>query len=98
MVAIALFELGSVAATLLILRGRSCSHRGEGSRQRPFLAFLLYLAHNVAATLASMLAGHASDRMGSVGVLALGVGAFLLAYTLFAAAGSDGRRRWVKVD
>lgn len=87
MAAVSLFELGNIAATLLILRATELLTREHGLESATFSALLLYLAYNVAATLASLPAGQASDRFGSVRVLAVGVGAFLVAYLLFAAAG-----------
>jgi MFS family permease len=45
----------------------------------------LYVAYNLAATLASIPAGRLGDRRGAVLVLVLGVGLFGLAYAGFAA-------------
>ncbi|HET7519515.1 MAG TPA: MFS transporter, partial [Actinomycetes bacterium] len=45
----------------------------------------LYVAYNLAATLASIPAGRLGDRRGAVLVLAVGVGLFGLAYAGFAA-------------
>lgn len=87
MISVGAFEVGNVAATLLILRATEAlaPTKGPGSADR--LALLLYLAYNVAAAGASLPAGRASDRFGSVVVLASGVGAFLIAYLGFAGAG-----------
>ena len=87
MVGVSLFEVGNIAATFLILRATDLLTPERGLESATFVALLLYLAYNVAATLVSLPAGHASDRIGSVRVLRLGVGAFLFAYVLFAASG-----------
>jgi MFS family permease len=87
MVGVSLFEVGNVAVTLLILRATDLLTPQRGLESATFVALLFYLAYNVAATLVSLPAGHASDRIGSVRVLRLGIGAFLFAYVLFAASG-----------
>jgi MFS family permease len=81
---IGLFELGNVAATLLILRATELLTPTRGAQAATTTALTLYLAYNVAATLTSLVAGQASDRRGSVGVLASGAGLFAVAYTGFA--------------
>ena len=55
-------------------------------------ALLLYTGCNVAATLASIPAGRAADRLGTLGpvsVLTAGVGLFAAAYTEFALTGAS---------
>lgn len=84
--AIGLFELGNVAATLLILRATELLTPTRGF-QGATTALVLYVVYNVAATVASFPAGRASDRRGSVGVLAAGAGLFALAYTGFSVTG-----------
>lgn len=84
---IGLFEVGNVAATLLILRATELLASGTGRDAATRIALLLYVAYNVAATLASFPAGRASDRRGSVTVLATGAGLFSLAYIGLAATG-----------
>lgn len=84
---IGLFELGNVAATLLILRATELLTPTRGVQAATSTALALYLAYNLAATLVSFPAGKASDRRGSVSVLAVGAGLFTLAYTGFALAG-----------
>ncbi|MGH2671125.1 MAG: MFS transporter, partial [bacterium] len=86
MVSVGAFEVGNVAATLLILRATEALTPTKGAATAGRLALLLYLAYNLAATGASLLAGRASDRQGCVVVLAAGVGAFLIAYLGFAGA------------
>jgi len=80
---IAAFELGNVAATLMILRANQQLQPAHSAHDAAQLALGLYIAYNVAATLASFPAGRASDRLGRQGpttVMALGVAVFALAY------------------
>ena len=86
---IAAFELGNVAATLLILRATELLSEGRGADSATRIALLLYLAYNIAATLSSVPAGRLSDERGPVLVLSVGVAAFLIAYVLFAVMGPD---------
>jgi MFS family permease len=87
MIAVSAFELGNLAATLLILRATQLLSPTEGADAATSTALLLYIAYNVAATITSSLAGHLSDRRSPRAVLAGGVLAFLLAYGTFAATG-----------
>lgn len=85
--AVAAFEVGNVAATLLILRATELLAPQHGTKTATTIAIGLYTAYNVAATVASVPAGRLSDRLGVRGpvlVLAGGVAAFALAYGLFA--------------
>ncbi|MFJ9948370.1 MFS transporter [Kitasatospora sp. NPDC091207] len=85
--ACAAFEVGNVAATLLILRATELLSPEHGSKTATTIALGLYAAYNAAATLASVPAGHLADRLGKRGpvrVLAGGVAAFAAAYGLFA--------------
>ena len=89
--AIAAFEVGNVAATLLILRATELLTPAHGAATATTIALGLYVAYNLAATLASIPAGQLSDRLGDRGpirVLAAGVAAFALAYGAFAVTGS----------
>ncbi|WP_328919816.1 MFS transporter [Streptomyces sp. NBC_01550] len=91
MAAVAAFEAGNVAATLLILRATDLLAPGHGTQSATTLALGLYTAYNVAATLASVPAGRLADRLGVRGpvlVLAGGVAAFALSYGLFAVSGA----------
>lgn len=63
LVGVSLFEMGNIAATLLILRATEVLTPERGLQSATFVSLLLYLAYNVAATLASLPAGHASDRV-----------------------------------
>jgi MFS family permease len=87
MAAIAAFEVGNVAATLLILRATEILPPGRGPRGAAALSLVLYTAYNLAATLASVPAGRLADRRGPRVAFALGVSLFLLAYLAFAAGG-----------
>jgi MFS family permease len=62
---------------------------GRGQDRATQLALGLYVAHNLAATVASIPAGRLGDRRSPVLVLALGVGLFGLAYAGFAAGGTS---------
>jgi MFS family permease len=89
MVGVSAFEFGNVAATLLILRASELLAPGRGQDRATQLALGLYVAYNLAATLASVPAGRIGDRRGAVLVLVLGVGLFGLAYAGFAAGGAS---------
>jgi MFS family permease len=89
MVGIGAFELGNIAATLLILRASDLLEPAHGHDGAVQIALLLYTGYNAAATLASVPAGRLVDRRGAVLVLATGVGCFLLAYVGFAATGAS---------
>ncbi|HXF73579.1 MAG TPA: MFS transporter [Actinomycetota bacterium] len=88
MAAMAAFELGNVAATLLILRASELLSPSRGERAASAFALALYTAYNLAATLASLPAGRLVDRRGPRAALGLGVGLFLLSYLGFAAGGA----------
>ena len=89
LVGVSAFEFGNVAATLLILRATELLAPGRSQDQATQLALSLYVAYNLAATLASIPAGQLSDRRGAVLVLVLGVALFGLAYAGFAAGGTS---------
>lgn len=80
------FELGNAAATLLILRATELLDEQRSHDASVTIALLLYAAYNLGATLASLQGGRVGDRRGSLTVLVLGVGTFLLAYVGFAFA------------
>ncbi|WP_206061272.1 MFS transporter [Nonomuraea basaltis] len=89
--AITAFEVGNVAATLLILRATELLTPAHGAAGATMIALALYTAYNLAATLASVPAGHLADRIGTRGpvlVLTAGVIAFAMAYGLFAVTGA----------
>jgi hypothetical protein len=82
MVGVSVFELGNVAATLLILRATDLLTPGHGSDDATQVAIALYVVYNLAATLVSIPAGHLGDRRGMVRVL----------------AGASPRSRWPTSD
>ena len=84
------FEVGNVAATLLILRATDILIPGHGVDAATQIAIALYVIYNVAATITSFPAGGLSDKLGQRGpllVTAAGVAAFLVAYLMFATSG-----------
>jgi MFS family permease len=92
MFAVAAFEVGNVAATLLILRATELLTPDHGLETATRWALWLYVAYNVAATVASIPAGRIADHLGSRGpvlVLAGGVAMFGLAYTGFGLTGAS---------
>jgi MFS family permease len=81
------FEVGNLAATLLILRATDLLTPSHGGQAATAIALGLYTAYNVAATIASFPAGRLADRLGDRGprlVVTGGVAAFLAAYLIFA--------------
>lgn len=89
MVGIGAFEVGNVAATLLILRATELLDPGRSHDRAVQLALVLYIAYNIAATLMSVPAGHIGERHGQIRVLVVGVVLFAGAYAGFA-VGPDG--------
>jgi MFS family permease len=89
MLAVAAFELGNMAATLLILRANELLQPGRGETRAAQIAVLLYVAYNVAAAATSIPAGHLGDRRGMIPVFRLGAAAFLFAYGVFALTGAS---------
>ena len=85
----AAFESGNLAATLLILRATELLQPGRSHTSATQLALVLYTAYNLAATLASIPAGHVGDRHGLLRILAAGVTCFLIAYLGFAFTGES---------
>jgi MFS family permease len=87
MASVAAFEVGNVAATLLILRATELLIPGRGAATATSIALVLYTGYNVAATAASLPAGRLADRLGPTGpvrVLTAGVALFAVAYAGFA--------------
>ena len=83
------FELGNVAATLMILRATELLTPSRGVDSATAIALAMYVAYNTAATLSSVPAGRLADRSGPVRAMVLGVGLFLFAYTALAATGPN---------
>lgn len=64
---VALFELGNLATTLLILRATDpLQAGGRDATAAASLAIVLYAAHNAAASVASIGGGHLADRFTAV--------------------------------
>jgi MFS family permease len=81
-----LFELGNIAASLLILRATVLLHHdGRSIASATSIAVLLYAAHNLAATGAALLAGPMIDRSGPRTAIAMAGVTYLAGYGLFAA-------------
>ena len=89
MLSVSAFEMGNVAATLLILRATELFTPSRGLAAATSLGVLLYLAYNVAATVFSIPAGHAIDRVGPAPLFGLGAGVFLASYLMFGLSGPD---------
>jgi MFS family permease len=85
---VALFELGNLATTLLILRATDLLHAdgtGRSLTAATSLAILLYAGHNAAATVGALAGGHLADRVDPRAVFAAGGVLYVAAYALFAA-------------
>ena len=83
------FELGNLAATLLILRATELLQPGRSHTSAAQLALVLYTGYNLAATLASIPAGHVGDRHGLLRTLGAGAVCFLISYVGFAFSGES---------
>ena len=82
---VALFEVGNVATTLLILRATDLlTVDGRSLAAATSVAILLYAAHNVAATIAAIAGGHLADRLNPRMVFAAGCAAYVAGYAVFA--------------
>lgn len=86
---IAAFEVGNVAATLLILRATELFDERWTTASATTTALVLYVSYNIAATLASFLGGRWLDSRTALAVLRGGFLSFAIAYSLFAGAGSN---------
>jgi len=82
------FEVGNVAATLLILRATQLLTPTHGHNTAVKFGLGLYTAYNLAATLASIPGGRLGDRRGTLRVLLLGVACFGAAYIGLALTGA----------
>jgi MFS family permease len=87
--AVTAFELGNVAATLLILRATDLLTPDRGHDSAVRLAVLLYAVYNAAAMVVSVPAGHVTDRRGATSVLVVGAFGALAAFVGFALAGTS---------
>jgi MFS family permease len=83
---VAMFELGNVATTLLILRATDLLNSGGRSlAAATSLAILLYAGHNLFASLVAYGGGHWIDRAGPRVPFAAAAGVYVVGYALFAA-------------
>lgn len=81
----ALFELGNVATTLLILRATDLLHAdGRSLTAATSVAVLLYAGHNAAATVAALVGGQVADRANPRIVFAAGAAVYVASYVVFA--------------
>ena len=83
------FELGNVAATLLILRATQLLTPEHGHDSAVTIGLGLYTAYNLAASLASVPGGHLGDRRSTLLVLLIGVACFGAAYVGLALTGAS---------
>lgn len=82
---VALFELGNITTTLLILRATQLlEHGGRSPTAAAALAILLYAGHNLTASIVALAGGAWVDRRGPRLVFAAGAAAYVLAYSGFA--------------
>lgn len=84
LIGLGMFEIGHVAATLLILRATQLFTPTMGLNAATQVALVLYIGYNTAATFASIPAGRVGDSRSTTLVFTVGVGLFLLAYLGFA--------------
>jgi MFS family permease len=83
------FEAGNLAATLMILRATELLAPAHGTKAATEFAIALYVGYNAAATVASVPAGRAVDRLGGIRVMTWGSALFGVAYIGFAVAGAN---------
>lgn len=89
LVGISAFELGNVAATLLILRATEILTPSHGHAAAVKIGLALYTAYNLAAAASSVPGGHLGDRRSTLLVLLLGVACFGAAYLGLALTGAS---------
>ena len=82
---VALFELGNITTTLLILRATQLlEHGGRSPTAAASVAIVLYAGHNLTAAVVALAGGAWVDRWGPRLVFAAGAAAYVLAYGGFA--------------
>ena len=89
LIGVSAFEVGNVAATLLILRATQLLTPAHGHNTAVTLGLALYTAYNLAATVASIPGGRLGDRRGTLSVLLVGVACFGGAYIGLALIGAS---------
>jgi MFS family permease len=87
--AVSAFEIGNVAATLLILRATDLLQPAHGHAAAVKIALGLYAGYNLAGVVASFFGGRLGDRRGMMLVFGLGAAAFAVAYAGLAASGAS---------
>jgi MFS family permease len=87
--AISAFEIGTAAATLLILRATDLLQPGRSHTLAVNLALGLYAGYNLAAVAASFIGGRLGDRRSMTLVFGLGAAAFAAGYAGLALTGSS---------
>jgi MFS family permease len=87
--AISAFEIGNVAATLLILRATDLLQPAHGRGTAVKIALGLYAGYNLAGVVASFVGGRLGDRRGMMLVFGLGAATFAVAYAGLAASGGS---------
>lgn len=90
----ALFELGNLATTLLILRATDLLHtNGRDLTAATSVAILLYALHNGAAAVSALAGGQLIDRTNPRMVFAAGAAVYVLGYGIFAI----DQHRWLVI-
>ncbi len=85
MLPVAAFELGNMAATILILRASTSLHEhGRAAAAATSAAILVYCFHNLLGSLAAYAGGRWIDRAGPRFILALAATLYALSYSLLA--------------
>lgn len=85
LLAVAAFELGNVATTLLILRATQLLEEGGRSvSAAAAVAILVYASHNAFAAVVAIVGGHWMDRAGPRVVFTAGAVLYVAAYAGFA--------------
>ena len=86
-VGISAFEVGNVAATLLILRAVQLLTPSHGTDSATQIGIWLYIGYNAVAAAVSVPGGKLGDHKGNLLVLTLGAVAFAVAFVGFALTG-----------
>ncbi|GAA5226623.1 MFS transporter [Paeniglutamicibacter antarcticus] len=86
---VSLFELGNLAAMLLILRATTILEAGgRGADTAVTMVILMYACHNAVASATALVGGQLIDRVNPRLVFTLGAGLYVAAYLLFAMDGT----------
>ena len=83
------FEIGNVAATLLILRAVDLLKPDHGLKSATTIALALYTTYNLVAAITSIPGGRLGDRRGTLPVLIVGAASFAVAFIGLAFAGPN---------